>query len=310
MNNQGSTLHVQKMSAKKAQTALPKLGVGCAVLGTNRQWTSFIGLGSDEALDAAHAARVLDASVVQVWFDEDSSVVLQIFAPDGWSAELSVPLDGTYELGAQDDRLLHDLVVRKLASSKTAEQLRRQLVRSSSEREDWLRSHGIEELFRFPFLRPLPVPCTEDRVRELAPDAQLIRAGGRATSKDAPPAASREKTAPTRAWSARERAVLDLHFHYLTQLWNMNDWKVYNRYKKHLPAQRRREVDELVNLMMTGASEDELRRALEGILGTIWDADDWNAVIRDPQLLRHEPLATNQLQDWQHRLERAESAQE
>ena len=306
MSNQGCTLHLHKLSSKKAQDALSKLGIRCAILASNRQWTSFVPLSTSEgSFDAGSAAQQIGAPIAEVWFDEDSSVVLRIHAPDGWSAEWSVPLDGTYELNAEDQRLLKDIEARKLVSSKGIEKLTQELRRPAGAREDWIRSHGIEKLLGFPFVQALPLPCPEHLVQELAPGAKVMAAGRKAASKQRPTSTLADKTGAVRNWSPRERVIVDLHLHYLTQLWSMNDWKVYNRYKRNLPAQRRREVDELINMMMTGASDEELRRAFEAILATIWDADDWEAMIRDPQLLQNERLEEAQLRDWQRRLEQA-----
>jgi hypothetical protein len=54
----------------------------------------------------------------------------------------------------------------------------------------------------------------------------------------------------------------------------MNDWDMYRRYKKHLPASRRGEVDRLVDRMMRRGDDEQVRTALEAILGTVWDAAD------------------------------------
>lgn len=82
----------------------------------------------------------------------------------------------------------------------------------------------------------------------------------------------------------------------------MNGWKLYNRYKKHLPAERRREVDHLCNHVAMGSDRAEIQGAVEQILSTIWAADDWGAAIRDPELVAAEPLDPSQRADWQRRL--------
>jgi hypothetical protein len=96
--------------------------------------------------------------------------------------------------------------------------------------------------------------------------------------------------------------VLALHLHYWTELFQMNCWRLYNRYKKHLPAERRREVDELCNHVAMGSDGEVIQRAVEQILATIWTADDWDAAIRDPELVAAEPLDARQRADWQRRL--------
>ena len=87
----------------------------------------------------------------------------------------------------------------------------------------------------------------------------------------------------TRAWTARERTIIDLHFYYLSNIWSLNDWKIYYRYKKHLPRQSRFEVDGVVDLMMKGLPK-QMQAKLESIFAVIWDAEDWLAVISDEKL--------------------------
>jgi hypothetical protein len=86
-----------------------------------------------------------------------------------------------------------------------------------------------------------------------------------------------------RAWTPAQRAVIDLHFYYLTNVWSLNDWKVYSRYKKHLPRESRFEVDQLVDLMMKDLPR-EMRAKLDAIFAVIWDAEDWLAVIASDEL--------------------------
>lgn len=89
----------------------------------------------------------------------------------------------------------------------------------------------------------------------------------------------------TRTWSSRERTIIDLHFYYLTNVWSLNDWKVYSRYKKHLPAESRFEVDHLVDLMMKSLPK-EMRAKLEAIFAVVWDAEDWLAMLGSDDLAR------------------------
>jgi len=86
-------------------------------------------------------------------------------------------------------------------------------------------------------------------------------------------------------------------------LWSMNNWKLYTRYKRHLPAPRRDEVEDLVSaLVLGGASDEELQGRLEAILLDTWEAEDWNAFIRNPKLLEGEVISEEQLDDWKRRL--------
>jgi hypothetical protein len=97
--------------------------------------------------------------------------------------------------------------------------------------------------------------------------------------------------------------VLALHVYYWTKLFELNNWTLYELYQKHLPADRRHEVDDLINLMMTRSPAFEIERAIESILVAVWDAEDWNAVIRDPSLLSYEPRTPEELAEWQRLLD-------
>jgi len=236
MSEQGSSLHFRKLSIAQTKKKLATLEGSCAILASNRRWTSFVPL-DQASLDVARVSQLLAVTVLQVWFDEDSAVVLQIFAPDGWQAELTVPLDGTYEFGPEDERFFHGMAERKRLPSALIKELTRKM-RQSQGRDSWLRSHGLEETLGLPFVIPLPVPCTEELLREIVPDAEVVRGVKKGTGKSVLPTLPQGPVA-RRTWSSSERAIVDLHFHYLMNLWSMNDWKVYYRYKKHLPAERR-----------------------------------------------------------------------
>ena len=106
----------------------------------------------------------------------------------------------------------------------------------------------------------------------------------------------------TRKWSARERAIIDLHFHYLTNVWTLNDWKVYHRYKKHLPAESRFEVDQLVDLMMRDLPR-MMRDKLDAIFAVVWDAEDWLAVIASDELARD--LDADDQSAWRQKVARS-----
>jgi hypothetical protein len=106
----------------------------------------------------------------------------------------------------------------------------------------------------------------------------------------------------TRAWTPRERAIIDVHFYYLSNVWSLNDWHVYYRYKKHLPRESRFEVDSVVDLMMKGQPK-LVRAKLESIFAVIWDAEDWLAVLASDELVRD--LDADVKTAWKARLARA-----
>jgi hypothetical protein len=313
MSKRGRVLHVRGMGAGWAEEFLPRCGGPCAILASHgcmpvvpgedsgrSGWTSFVPL--DEAsFDEAGAATSLLAPILQVWFDEDCAIVFQFF-DFGWRAEFSVSMDGSYELGPQDEALFKKLVDCGLLCWQDARELVQKLRLSQGLREDWVRAHGIEQLFRLPFVKPMPVPCTEEYTRHAVPEAKLVGQSRREAAKPTQVTARGAVSAAARSWTTPERVTVDLHIYYLTQIWNLNNWKLYYRYKRHLPPERRHEVDRWVDLM-TKAPLEELRQALEMILAGIWEADDWDAAIRDPEILKHEPLDQWQLEDWQRRLD-------
>jgi hypothetical protein len=59
----------------------------------------------------------------------------------------------------------------------------------------------------------------------------------------------------------------------------------------------------LFNLMMTRSPAFDIERAIENILIAVWDAEDWNAVIRDPSLLSYEPRTPEELAEWRRLLD-------
>jgi hypothetical protein len=213
------------------------------------EWKKGKWMKSDAADAEAAGASV---PVAQVWFDEDSAVTIQLWAPGGWHAELRWDCAGAEAAGAEDKRAYAELVKRKLLSAAAAREL------AKKHPGGWVRAHGVEKLFGFSDLKPgrIPEPPAVEKPRK---------------AKRATPAARRK-------WTAAERAVIDAHERYLTEVWDMNNWTLYSRYKKHLPAARRGDVDGLVDVMMNDEPE-AFRAALESILAEIWDAEDWGAFV-------------------------------
>jgi hypothetical protein len=288
MGDRGVSHHARGMLAARD---LAKLGVRAAIVGANRSWTSFAIVGSAE-LDAGAMARALRVAVLQVWFDDDAGVSLNACTPDGWSAELPIELGGGGKRSDADAKLLAQLVAKKLITGGRRIAFELRLIKPARTRDAWILRHGVEAALGLPSSIALPVPLEAALLRELVPDATLI-----APRKTRPPPAKGVKPAPTRShvWTPADRAILAMHQTYWAEIFSMNGWKLYHRYKKHLPAERRREVDALCNLVATGG---EIEPAVEAILGSIWDADDWLAAIRDPRLASDEGIGGDQLAGW------------
>jgi hypothetical protein len=279
MGERGQVLHVRGAGGAKL---LRGANVPCAFLASNRRWASFVPLAGGE-INAASVASGAGADVARIWFDDDAGVVLQFTGPDGFAGELGVPRGDADGLGAEDQRLISDLVARKLLSATAAKKLAAWLGEATSVRDAWADRHGVEELFGFPFVRAIPVEADGALVRELVseativaptPDARTERSGA------APPTAPAPAPTPLPDDAG---PVLALHVHYWTNVFSMNNWKLYNRYKKHLPAKERYDVDALVDAIGRG-NHHEIPQRVTSILTRIWGADDWAAVIRSPTL--------------------------
>lgn len=303
MGRRGASYHVRGNIKAKA---FERLGTPCVVLASNRSWTSFAPLGDPPAGDVL--ARALAAPVLEIWSDDDAGTTLEFFAPDGWSGELPIPLGvEPGPPGPADRKLLDRLAKVGIVTRARAAKLAAQLARGP--RDEWLASNGVEKLLGVPFEDPLPVPLSEPLLRRIGVAAKIVRPvrhterAVRPTAKVRGKATAKAKRAAAHAMSANiDPHVLALHVHYWSELFQMNGWKLYNRYKKHLPAERRREVDQLCNHVAMGSDGAEIQGAVAKILATIWGADDWDAAIRDPELVAVEPLDESQRADWQRRL--------
>ena len=93
----------------------------------------------------------------------------------GASPELVVSLDDAFALGAEDRKLLAQLIKRTVITAAAAKKLAAKL-RASSARRDWILGHGVERLFGFPEVQSAPVRSAARkpaRQKAAAVDAQL-----------------------------------------------------------------------------------------------------------------------------------------
>jgi hypothetical protein len=311
MGRRGVSYHLR---GTHAPHHLGRAGVPIAILATNRSWVSFAPLGKPPAT----LAPQLDAPVVTVWSDDDAGAVLSVEAPDGWDAEMTITIEDTVPtkrarsgkltaahtpITEADEAFLDELVKRKILTGRQQIALVMKLRLSAKMRASWLARDGLEKLLGVPARDPLPSPLTPRLQQQLAPRATIVQPAKRATK----PAASAKrrataKPAPTVKAPPIDPKELALHIHYWSELFQMNTWSLANRYKKHLPAERRREVETLLGYVAMGSEPGDIERSVTAILGTIWAADDWAAAIRDPALIAHEPLDDLQRADWARRL--------
>jgi hypothetical protein len=290
--NSGVSHHARKRFTERE---LAGIGKRCALVAANRSWTTFA-LLDDRDLDAGVVARQLGVAVVQIWTDEDHGTTVRFYGADGWEAELPIERGGGGKLSAADEQLLAQLVARRIVTEPRRKALAKALVARPATRDKWLDSRGVGDVLGVPSPRVLPLPCTAEQFAELVSGARVIEPRGRRAP------APRAVTPPPPPAGDVDRAELALHVHYWTEIFQLNCWKLYHRYKKHLPAERRHEVDKLCDLVVRGAELSDVERAVVAILGTVWAADDWRAAIRDPELARYEPLDREQLADWHRRL--------
>lgn len=280
MGERGHTVHVL---GGRLGEVLANVGHRLAVLGSNERWTTFVPTNAS-TFDAADASKVLARTLLHVWFDDDAGVSVQAYRSGDFVGELSLPSDDA-EVSESD-----------LAFTETLEELgilsrvqRAVLLKRMSEPAGlraWTMTHGLEELLELPLYEPMPSDLPERELLALLPKAANVLEGktvSRARTRKTPGA--NEPTPPPKAsWSDEEKATVDLHCEYWSTVFSMNNWKLYGRYKKHLPADQRRDVDALCNAVATG-DDDAVCGLVKGILARIWRCEDWDAVIRDPALV-------------------------
>ncbi len=233
---------------------------------SNRGWTR-VAAGDGEDLDPGALAAAERADVVQVWFDDDAGVTLQVAGADGFAGELLVPLADDGGAGAEDERFVDALAGRKLLTAAGARALKSRLNDPPETRDAWVRGHGVEKAFRFPPAATKPARTASAPIGAPAYDHD-----------DHTAPVPRRHRLPDEA-----RPTIDLHVFYWTEVWSMNVWALANRYKKHLPAADCRQVDELCNAVALG-NTDEIPARVERILTQTWQAEDWAAFIRSPKL--------------------------
>ena len=283
------------------------LGSACAVLGTNHRWTTFVIVG-DAEFDLASMARELESAVVQIASSDDDGWgrVMRFHGPDGWEAELNaLPGEGD-EPSPEDRKLLDELVRRDILTDAQRSALEAGLGQEATKRASWMLMSGIEQVLGVPNALLLPWGCPADLLTEIVEGVEVIAA--RPAKRTRTTATMRRAPVPSPAAppSIVDRAVLALHVGYWMGVFQMNCWTLYHKYKRHLPAERRREVDELVD-QQAGSHwappRADVERAVEAILATVWHAEDWDAAVRDPSLLTYEPLTQEEIAAWQRLLE-------
>jgi hypothetical protein len=217
--------------------------------------------------DRSHSTYVLRGDVVEVWFDDDAGVVLRVSGAGGFAGELTVSLFEDGDASVEDLRFIDALVGRNLLTRTAARSLKLRLNDPAKKRDAWILGHGVEGAFGFR-------TAMKASPKKAAPK-KAASVKGRDGSKALLPGRHR--------LPADARPTLDLHIFYWTHVWCMNSWSLCYRYKKHLPAADRRQVDELCNAAAMGKTR-EIPARVEKILSQTWRQEDWAAFIRNPKL--------------------------
>ncbi len=285
MGKRGHTIHVLD---GRAHDALLGVGHRVAVLGTNERWTSFVPMDAS-MFDCRPASKALDRAILQAWFDDDLGVVIRVFSSGAFVGELALPGEADGEVTEADGELVEKLVELEVLSRVQRATLLKRMSNANGLRA-WTMKHGVEKLLDLPFYDPMPSHLPESQLRTLLPEAAMVlepATANRTKTKARKPkgtvVASLAMSPPKVSWNERESATVDLHSEYWSTVFSMNNWKLYNRYKKHLPADQRRNVDELCNAVAMG--NDDVADRVRGILARVWECEDWNAVIREPKLI-------------------------
>lgn len=309
MGERGHTVHVL---GGELGEELAHVGYRVAFLGSNERWTTFVPTDVS-VFDGGHASKVLDRPVVHLWFDDDYGVAVQVYAAGDFVGELSLPLENDIEdteVSESDVAFAETLEGLGVLNGMQRATLLNRMSDPAGLRE-WTLKHGFEKLLEMPFYDPIPTDLPERELLNLLPEAATVLESKKASkTKSAKTKARMPKAAvtstpmppPKESWSETERATLDLHCEYWASVFSMNNWKLYYRYKKHLPAEQRGDVDELCNAIAKGYYDgdyDEVHQLVKGILARIWSCEDWDAVIRDPALIDGDKSVW---QDWLARI--------
>ena len=296
MGERGHTLHVHD---GQAGDALRRIGHRIAILGFNERWTSFVPVDA-ASFDDEVASGALDHPVLHIWFDDDLGVVIQVHSAGQFVGELSLPCD---EPSSADLELLQKLEAMEVL---TGAQYAALIDRIATARgcDEWALGHGLEKLLELPFYLPIPIDVPESELRSLLPEVVIVtpsQKSKKTTSRRRKQTTPSSGTKPGRkeSWSEKEMVTVGLHCEYWCTIFNANNWNLYNRYKKHLPADQRRDVDALCDAIFTHGDKTEAMRRIQDILARIWDCEDWDAFIRDPKLVDGDERVWR---EWQARM--------
>lgn len=302
MGERGWTLHLHRVAAERARVELSALGFRGVVLAHDAAWCSVAALDWHESLGHEEVARALGCDALAVYFDDEIGVTFAFASPGGPRWEFTVPSNEPTAPSPEDLRFFAALAADGLVASGFGAELTRALAAPPTEARAWVDAHGVERLFGLPFVESVHPGTPLEILREWLPDAVEIVPVPVSERRLVPPPVVAAEAAPSaRSWTDRERAIVALHQHYVTRVWQPNGWTIFNLYKRHLPADQRRRVEDLIGERLTGDDEAKQRAMVEAILALAWEGTDWLAVLRKPRIL-DEGLTDEERADWRRRL--------
>ncbi len=282
----GRCFHLRAKPAT-ARTKLARLSTAVAILGHTPSWTSFFpvepGFRPEEAVFAMSLGSRTE--VLEIAYAGERGVRFRIYSAGSSPSSIGVSWGEPFETGSWERMFFGAL--EGCVSAKKVEELRDLFHHPPATRDAWLAKQGLEAALGLPVREPVAQqhPLAECEavalasLRERWPEAEAIEPEAR---KPHPP-----REIPTLPeLTDAQRATISLHVFYLCNVWPvMGNQKLLARYRKHLPKERRGEADGLVDRVMRGASDEELEAVIAHILEGLWEAEDWDALIRSPAML-------------------------
>src|SRR5262249_38208142 len=144
-----------------------------AIVARNRKWTAIVPLDG-ASVDAAFISVNLGQPVVQIFFDEDSTLTVRFYDGKVTVGEFSIPLDGSYEFADEDGKLIDELAQRAVVTKTAAHELRKWLERGGAEVAQWGRAHQFEALLDLPLCQIIRFGTLAEGIAEQIPKAEIV----------------------------------------------------------------------------------------------------------------------------------------
>lgn len=123
--------------------------------------------------------KALDRTILQVWFDDDLGVVIQVYSSGNFVGELALPGEGDGDVTEADLDLVKKLEELDVLSRVQRAALLRGMSNADGLRE-WTTKHGVEKLLDLAFYHPMPTDLPKNQLRTLLPEAAAVLEPGKA----------------------------------------------------------------------------------------------------------------------------------